>query len=151
MIDWNYVLSIVILILIVLLVITIIKKTIQFIISISVLLILVIGLSTFLVYNDLNGFDENQTFLLEKDGKYVSMVENGKLVNDIPAKFDKRIFVLSSDSFPDLNDNYNFENALKDKFKGDDKSDKRFIFDNAKSVPDSPAYKLSIVAKLLLR
>ena len=113
-------------------------------------MILLTGFSAFLVYTDLKTFDTSQTFVLEKDNKSIAVVENGKLLENIPDNFSKRVFVFDADKFKQINDTYNFKNVLDDKLKGSAKENQKFIFENAKSVPETPAYKLRPIAELIL-
>ena len=150
MIDWNYVLTAVIIILLVSIVITIVKKAFKVLLSVIILIILLTGFSAFLVYKDLKTFDSTQTFVLEKDNKSVAVVDNGKLLDTVPDKFSKRVFVFDADTFKEISDDYNLKMFLDDKLKGSDKEDQKFILENAKSVPETPAYKLKPITNLIL-
>ena len=145
MIDWTYIIQEVIIMVIVSIIFTLLQKTMKIVVTGIAILILFGLFSGYMINQDLKNL-EDSTFVLKDGNETLSILVNGSLVEDIPSG---RILIFNASDFKIDKEN-TFDKLVSEKLSGNEKENKKYLLDNAESMPETAGYRLKFLAKLML-
>ncbi len=147
MIDWTYIVEAIIVLIIVSIIFTLLKKAVKMVALGIVILLMLTVFSVFLINQDLKTFDDALFRLTDEEGNLM-MVYKGELSEGMFGNV--RSIDVNASHF-ELDEENTFDKALAAKLNGTDKENQMYLIENSESQPETAAYRLKPITKLILR